>query len=181
MSIDPDGKRLQIDDLIIIPNTLQQVSSGGSALQNLAKIAKSIPGYQRRANLAMLASPRPHPPVQSYGERVERTDNRRQSRSRECRLIRRAMRQRPKWPCKQQLLSMFSPMPGSSGTKGTPSPMELAAAMAMMGIPPLSGNSDPSKMGPEGVNFLQLYEKQLNPDGRPNGCRYRKQFWFFKK
>ena len=44
MRIDPDGKRLQIDDLIIIPNNLHTPGAAGtegtgSALQNLAKIA----------------------------------------------------------------------------------------------------------------------------------------------
>ncbi|CAB4061067.1 unnamed protein product [Lepeophtheirus salmonis] len=40
MHIDPDGKRLQIDDLIIIPNNINAgTPEGGSALQNLAKIA----------------------------------------------------------------------------------------------------------------------------------------------
>jgi hypothetical protein len=39
--LDPDGKRLQIDDLIIIPNHLQAPppEGGGSALRNLAMIA----------------------------------------------------------------------------------------------------------------------------------------------
>ncbi|XP_059083538.1 AT-rich interactive domain-containing protein 5B-like [Tigriopus californicus] len=38
--VDSDGKRLQIDDLIIIPNNLGGgMPEGGSALQNLAKIA----------------------------------------------------------------------------------------------------------------------------------------------
>jgi len=40
MKIDPEGKQLQIDDLIIIPNNLAATPpEGGSALQNLAKIA----------------------------------------------------------------------------------------------------------------------------------------------
>ena len=30
---------MKIDDLVIIPNTLNQLEEGGSALQNLAKIA----------------------------------------------------------------------------------------------------------------------------------------------
>ena len=40
MKIDPEGKQLQIDDLIIIPNNISSTPpEGGSALQNLAKIA----------------------------------------------------------------------------------------------------------------------------------------------
>eukprot|EP00096_Caligus_rogercresseyi_P008788 TRINITY_DN2841_c0_g1_i3.p1 TRINITY_DN2841_c0_g1~~TRINITY_DN2841_c0_g1_i3.p1 ORF type:complete len:872 (-),score=364.42 TRINITY_DN2841_c0_g1_i3:173-2434(-) len=41
LQLDPEGKRLQIDDLIIIPNNLSvgAPEGGGSALQNLAKIA----------------------------------------------------------------------------------------------------------------------------------------------
>ena len=40
MKIDPEGKQLQIDDLIIIPNNVTATPpDGGSALQNLAKIA----------------------------------------------------------------------------------------------------------------------------------------------
>jgi len=39
MRIDPDGKRLQIDDLIIIPNNLHSPPEGGSALKSLAQIA----------------------------------------------------------------------------------------------------------------------------------------------
>ena len=47
MRIDPDGKRLQIDDLIIIPNNLHSPPEGGSALKSLAQIASR---YQSGSN-----------------------------------------------------------------------------------------------------------------------------------
>jgi hypothetical protein len=44
MKIDPDGKRLQIDDLIIIPSNLHSPPEGRTALQSLAAIASKYQG-----------------------------------------------------------------------------------------------------------------------------------------
>eukprot|EP00095_Tigriopus_kingsejongensis_P001650 maker-scaffold801_size95070-snap-gene-0.22 protein:Tk01650 transcript:maker-scaffold801_size95070-snap-gene-0.22-mRNA-1 annotation:"at-rich interactive domain-containing protein 5b" len=53
MKLDPEGKRLQIDDLIIIPNHLNSgLPEGGSALQNLAKIASRYQNTKDGANAA---------------------------------------------------------------------------------------------------------------------------------
>ena len=69
MRIDPDGKRLQIDDLIIIPNNLHTPGAAGtegtgSALQNLAKIASR---YQNTGAQQGVIPGLPLPPLTPSG------------------------------------------------------------------------------------------------------------------
>ena len=51
---------MKIDDLVIIPNTLNQLEEGGSALQNLAKIASRYSSLNKdKSRAAEFSSPSP--------------------------------------------------------------------------------------------------------------------------
>ena len=68
MKIDPEGKQLQIDDLIIIPNNISSTPpEGGSALQNLAKIASR---YQNQPKDIIEVSAPKKAKVEELKERV---------------------------------------------------------------------------------------------------------------
>ena len=254
MRIDPDGKRLQIDDLIIIPNNLHTpgvagTEGTGSALQNLAKIASR---YQNtgahQGGLPGLPLPPLTPGASSSADpQAMEVDPslRRRSGSSDNQSINMAKKPRmdisnpalaSKNPTEidakllssgltssqlqQSLLNMFPPnllagLPPSvlsggvaglnaalnkgniggtsnSGNKssaqsslnssnGAPlaggssnasksdvsslananNCMQLLAACSMAGLPPIPLPSDLSKLGPEGLNLLQMYEKHL--------------------
>ena len=193
MKIDPEGKQLQIDDLIIIPNNLAATPpEGGSALQNLAKIAsryqnqKAGPedsGSGQEASAAKkpkldgsinqvmpLNKPPPvaaTPPAASMSAAA--------SSAASLAALAAMNPAAAMSPAQQQnLLSMLPPglfMPPTkatpSGGVATPPPppssksaagSTAAAAMASL-FPP--GLCDPSKLGPEALQLLQLYEKTL--------------------
>ena len=59
MKIDPEGKQLQIDDLIIIPNNISSTPpEGGSALQNLAKIASRYQNQPSTKDVIEVSAPK---------------------------------------------------------------------------------------------------------------------------
>ena len=180
MSIDPDGKRLQIDDLIIIPNNMQNLSqqgNSGSALQNLAKIASRYQGTGTSSDAATAAAspdPTKRPSVDD-----------RQSPSKKLRLDQTKPSSNltaTQLAAQQSLLnSMLFSLPGSNAPaaqatpaaapnpgKASPKPkptssqalqMQLAAYAAMMGLPPMPLSSDTSKMSPEELTMLKMYEQ----------------------
>ena len=183
MKIDPDGKRLQIDDLIIIPNNLHSPPEGGSALKSLAQIAsryQSGPGGQPTE-----ASSPKKPRLDSDGKVVPPAASPAHAAS--------SLHQ-------QGLFSVFPsglipgtwpPMGGggspstktstnttnSTNTKPTASSsssssstssaavnsaLALAAAAAAAGLSNFPLTQDPSKQGSDGyAQLLQLYEKHL--------------------
>jgi hypothetical protein len=173
MKIDPDGKRLQIDDLIIIPNNLHSPPEGGSALKSLAQIASRYQSgsagqpadasspKKARMDEGKVALPDTSPAVSALGASLHQ----------------------------QSLFSVFPPglIPGtwpptsaSPGSKAPPtaansatstklssatamnSALALAAAAAAAGLSNFPLSQDLSKLGPDSyAQLIQLYEKHL--------------------
>ena len=192
MKIDPEGKQLQIDDLIIIPNNLAATPpEGGSALQNLAKIASRYQnqkaGPEESGNSSQEASAAKKPKLDGSINQVTPLNkpppvaatppaasmSAAASSAASLAALAAMNPAAAMSPAQQQnLLSMLPPglfMPPSkatpSGGVATPPPSSksaagssAAAAMASL-FPP--GLCDPSKLGPEALQLLQLYEKTL--------------------
>ena len=60
---DKEDVKMKIDDLIIIPNNINQVEEGGSALQNLAKIASRYSSLNKdKSRAGEFSSPSPKKP-----------------------------------------------------------------------------------------------------------------------
>ena len=249
LRIDPDGKRLQIDDLIIIPNNLHTPGAAGtegtgSALQNLAKIASRYqntsiqPGGLPGFSLPHLASGGVSPSLtDTQGMDTDETGRRKSSSGSDNQSLNMAKKPRldpsnanmfsgqnlaemeqkliasglSSSQLQQSLLAMFPPnllaglpptnLTGNTSQKGAPNKaigagistqsggqstsggsntslsgglksdasnvanannaMQLLAACSMAGIPPIPLPSDLSKLGPDGLNLLQMYEKHL--------------------
>ncbi len=168
MKLDPEGKQLQIDDLIIIPNNVATTpTEGESALQNLAKIASryqnskdssdvSVPKKPKLDDSLSKATPQPPqaatPTTQSLAALA-------------------AMNPLSMTPAQQQsLFALLQPglfMPPS--TKATP-PTSAASGSGSGGAKNLMSSSslfnpfalgDPSKLGPEAMKLLQMFDSSL--------------------
>ena len=171
MKIDPEGKQLQIDDLIIIPNNISSTPpEGGSALQNLAKIASR---YQNQPKDIIEVSapkkakveeqpvkPTPMPPSSSASSMV--------APSAASLAALAAMNPMTMTPAQQQSLfamlqhpSLFG-MPNKSTPSSTPTkgPQAASSASAAASLySPFFG--DPSKLGPEALKLLQMFDSSL--------------------
>ena len=171
MKIDPDGKRLQIDDLIIIPNNLHSPPEGGSALKSLAQIASR---YQSGTGGQPLDGSSPKKPrLDSDSKTSLPTASPAHAASAS------ALHQ-------QSLFPVFPPglIPGtwppssgspaskattnttnSSSTKSSTSSASSTSAAMNSALTLAAGfplSQDFSKMGPEGyAQLIQLYEKHL--------------------
>ena len=183
MKIDPEGKQLQIDDLIIIPNNLATTPpEGGSALQNLAKIASRYqnqkePPQQEGYDATVAKKPKldgTHSPA-TPPIKAPITPTPPSSSSATSLAALAAMNPMSMTPAQQQsLLSMLPPglfmpptakatptPPHSSGVPAAATPTKSSTSVSGMAslFPP--GLGDPSKLGPEALQLLQLYEKTL--------------------
>ena len=204
MKIDPEGKQLQIDDLIIIPNNMTTTPpEGGSALQNLAKIASryqnssttnpnahkdnikeldmstghvSAPKKPRLDPEPPVATPNPPPKPSATPTAATPTANS-QSLAALASMNPLAMT-----PAQQQsLFAMLQPgffmpkatPPSSPGapptaagmagpqTPATPSSKQAQAAMSSLFSPFAALGTDPSKLGPEAMKLLQMFDSTL--------------------
>ena len=167
MKIDPEGKQLQIDDLIIIPNNISSTPpEGGSALQNLAKIASRYQNQPKdiievsapkKAKVEEPVKPSPMPPSTSAS----------MAPSAASLAALAAMNPMTMTPAQQQSLfamlqhpSLFG-MPNktpSTPSKGGQGGTSSAASAASL-YSPFFG--DPSKLGPEALKLLQMFDSSL--------------------
>ena len=183
MKIDPEGKQLQIDDLIIIPNNLATTPpEGGSALQNLAKIASRYqnqkeppPPQQEGFDATVAKKPKLDGTNSPATPPIKATPTPPSSSSATSLAALAAMNPMSMTPAQQQsLLSMLPPglfmpptakatptPPHSSGVPSAATPTKSSTSVSGMAslFPP--GLGDPSKLGPEALQLLQLYEKTL--------------------
>jgi len=172
MKIDPEGKQLQIDDLIIIPNNISSTPpEGGSALQNLAKIASRYQNQPKdiievsapkKAKVEEPVKPTPMPPSTSAS----------MAPSAASLAALAAMNPMTMTPAQQQSLfamlqhpSLFgmpkTSTPSTTPTKGPPAagPTASSASAAASLYSPFFG--DPSKLGPEALKLLQMFDSSL--------------------
>ena len=175
LKVDPSGKSLQIDDLIITSNNVGNATGpdGGAALKNLAKIASR---YQNQQQGASERSDSP-------GAKRARTE----SDDKSGQTLPASGSSTPKKPPgatspnsqAAAAASLFGMLPagmtwplgttpgatagaaspgGTKGQQGAGAAAKNAAALAALTGFPMT---DPSKLGPEGLHLLQYYEKQL--------------------
>ena len=165
MKIDPEGKQLQIDDLIIIPNNISSTPpEGGSALQNLAKIASRYQNQPKdiievsapkKAKVEEPVKPSPMPPSTSAS----------MAPSAASLAALAAMNPMTMTPAQQQSLFAMLQHPSLFGmpnkTPSTPSKggQGSSAASAASLYSPFFG--DPSKLGPEALKLLQMFDSSL--------------------
>ena len=180
-----EAKQLQIDDLIIIPNNLNAAAAagvtpeGGSALQNLAKIAsryQNKDGKKDETTITPVVKPGAAAPGGIPGGGLDLNT----TLSALSALGAFPPGLNPMNMTPQQLLAMLPPgilppglLPSSSATStsattSTPTKSTAAAAsssssamLAMLaGLGPLL-TGDPTKLGAESLQLLQFYEKAL--------------------
>lgn len=157
MKIDPEGKQLQIDDLIIIPNNMSSASTpeGGSALQNLAKIASR---YQNQKG-PQPASDSLEQPSASKKAKLDQDSLNRQVPTSLAALA--SMNPLAMTPAQQQsLFAMLQPglfgMPANKSSSGSvPSNAKMSSLFSPFGL------GDPSKLGPEALKLLQMFDSTL--------------------
>ena len=193
MKIDPEGKQLQIDDLIIIPNNMTAPHpEGGSALQNLAKIASRYQNSSNSGNAsnrdikeldmstghasaakkprleepltqAPPSTPMAMPPKPSATPTTATTSQSLAALT--------SMNTMAMTPAQQQsLFAMLQPglfMPPKAATPSTPSatsratPSSKTAMEALFSPFAASLGTDPSKLGPEAMKLLQMFDSTL--------------------
>ena len=168
---DKEDVKMKIDDLIIIPNNINQVEEGGSALQNLAKIASrysSLNKDKSRAGEFSSPSPKkprveeskpgvaqPLPPTTAAKKGMSGLGSQDMSSVAATNLL--------------QQFSLLSPgmfsgwppnlAPGTTTTSSSSrSTTTTSNAAGWLGT---GLNLDPSKIGQEGYNLLKYYEQQL--------------------
>lgn len=172
--------KLKIDDLIIIPNNINHVEEGGSALQNLAKIASRYSSLNKDKSRAQdFASPSPKKP------RIEDKPNVAQPLPPTTITKKAGIPGLPGLPgaahgqselsntAATSLLQQFSLLspgmfPGWPGaaTPSAPAPTSSTPTItsnrnANSGWMGSGYNLDPAKIGQEGYNLLKYYEQQL--------------------
>ena len=165
--------KLKIDDLIIIPNNINHVEEGGSALQNLAKIASRYSSLNKDKSRAQdFASPSPKKP------RVEDKPNVAQPLPPTTIAKKGSIPGLPH-PASElsstaatsllQQFSLLSPgmFPGWPGTPpSAPGPTSSTPTITSnrntnSGWMGSGYNLDPAKIGQDGYNLLKYYEQQL--------------------
>jgi len=172
--------KLKIDDLIIIPNNINHVEEGGSALQNLAKIASRYSSLNKDKSRAQdFTSPSPKKP------RIEDKPNVAQPLPPTTIAKKPSIPGLPSFPgvphsqsdlsntaatSLLQQFSMLSPgmFPGWPGAPTTTAPGPTSSTPtitsnrnANSGWMGSGYNLDPAKIGQEGYNLLKYYEQQL--------------------
>ena len=193
MKIDPEGKQLQIDDLIIIPNNMTTPHpEGGSALQNLAKIASRYQNSSNSGNAinkdikeldmstghasaakkprleepltqAPPSTPMAMPPKPSATTTTATTSQSLAALT--------SMNPMAMTPAQQQsLFAMLQPglfMPPKAATPSTPgatssaTPSSKTAMAALFSPFAASLGTDPSKLDPEAMKLLQMFDSTL--------------------
>ena len=161
MKIDPEGKQLQIDDLIIIPNNVAATPpEGGSALQNLAKIASRYQNQKEETvspvKKAKMEEPRPSVSTATPS-------------STQSLAALAAMNPLSMTPAQQQSLfamlqpGLFGMPPKSTATPSSPgavTPPSKSTNMSSL-FSPFAMGTDPSKLGPEALKLLQMFDSTL--------------------
>ena len=168
-----EDNKLKIDDLVIIPNTMNQLEEGGSALQNLAKIASRYSSLNKdKTRAAEFASPSPKKArveeKPGVAQPLPPTSSKKGSASLSPFLAGGAMD--PKGAATASaLLQQFSLL--SPGLFGAWPPTTTAAgATSTSNASPSSSKSasswlssfnlDPNVIGAEGYQLLKYYEQQ---------------------
>ena len=172
--------KMKIDDLIIIPNNINHAEEGGSALQNLAKIASRYSSLNKDKSRAQeFSSPSPkksrvEETKPSVAQPLPPTTSAKKSGGL-AGLGGQEMSSVAATSLLQQfsLLSpgMFSGWPPSLSPSPSPGPSTTSAATSSTRSSSSTSNAagwlgtglnlDPSKIGQDGYNLLKYYEQQL--------------------
>ena len=182
--------KLKIDDLIIIPNNINHVEEGGSALQNLAKIASRYSSLNKdKSRSQEFSSPSPKKarvednkpgvaqplPANTAAKKTaggpavstaDLSSSAASSLLQQFSLLSPSMF--PGWPGPGSLspsgAAATGPSSGSPTSRSNSNPSSTAAAGSAAAAAGWLGSGlhlDPSKIGQEGYNLLKYYEQQL--------------------
>lgn len=167
-----EDSKLRLDDLIIVPGNLGQLEEGGSALQNLAKIASRYSSLNKdKSRTQDFANPTPKkarveekpgvgqplPPTSKKAggaaafAQSSPTEARGNSSATASALLQQFSLLSP---------SLFGPWAGGGGAGGAlPPPVTSPSSSTSSWLTGM--NLDPNMIGQEGYNLLKYYEQQL--------------------